>query len=258
MKILIRILILIPAIYLVGMPVWLSFRTSSALCSGISIDLADSSDYHFISKGEISSLVSSNGTRVLGVPLRKLPVPEIEERISRIKQLKDVEVYTTIDGMLHVYLDQRDPVMRVIAGGGDYFVDRDGVVFPKRGLYTPRLHIVGGNIRITQPMLDGISVFDTSIKRTSLRDAYQLVQFISGDRFWSAQVDQIYIDEDDEIDIIPRMGRHLIHLGSIDNYEGKLRNLKAFYDQVLPETGWSRYYLINLEFRDQIVCKKRE
>jgi cell division protein FtsQ len=107
-------------------------------------------------------------------------------------------------------------------------------------------------------MLNGISVFDTSIKRSSLRDAYQLVQFISRDRFWSAQIDQIYIDEDDEIDIIPRMGRHLIHLGSIDNYEGKLKNLKAFYDQVLPETGWSRYNFINLEFSDQIVCKKRE
>ena len=258
MKVLLRILILIPSMYIVGMPVWLSYRTSSSVCSGISIDIIDSSLYHFVSRAEIRSIIESGSKRILGVPLRELPVPEMERKISDIRQLKEAEVYSTIDGVLHVYIDQRDPVMRVIAGGGDYFVDGDGVLFPKRGLYSPRLQIVGGNIRITQNMLNGVSIFDTIFKKSSLRDAFLLVDYIKRDHFWSAQIDQIYIDDDDEIDIIPRMGRNLIHLGSIENYEGKLRNLMAFYEQVLPETGWNIYSLVNLEFRDQIVCKRRE
>ena len=147
--------------------------------------------------------------------------------------------------------------MRVQAGGGDYFVDEDGVVITRKRLYTPRLQVVGGNIRITAQMLDGISVLDTVIKNSILKDIYYLVQYVRHDNFWSAQVDQIWVDNNDEIDIIPRMGDHVIHLGKTENYEGKLRNLETFYRKVLPETGWNKYKIINLEYKNQIVCQKR-
>ena len=65
------------------------------------------------------------------------------------------------------------------------------------------------------------------------------------------------LTDNDEIDLIPRVGNQIIHLGTTENYEGKLRNLEAFYDKVLPEVGWNKYSVINLEFKDQIVCKKR-
>ena len=106
-------------------------------------------------------------------------------------------------------------------------------------------------------MLNGVSVLDTSIKNSILKDIYYLVEYINDDSFWSAQIDQIYVDNNDEIDLIPRVGNQLIHLGSIENLEGKLRNLAELYDKVLPEVGWNKYSMINLEYKDQIVCKKR-
>ena len=56
----------------------------------------------------------------------------------------------TIDGTIHVYADQRDPVMRVMPdNGGDYFIDKEGIVIRKRNLYNPRLHIISGNVNIS-------------------------------------------------------------------------------------------------------------
>jgi len=257
MKVVVKILILLTVFYLIVMPVYLTHKINAMLCGGVSIDIHDSSDYHFVTKREIRNLVTESNGRVLGVPMKDLAITEIEERISRLRELKVAEVYTSIDGILHVYVDQRDPIMRVIADGGDYFVDKEGVVIRRKGLYTPRLHIVGGNISITSKMLNGVSVLDTSIKRSILKDIYKLVNYLNGDSFWSAQIDQIYVDNDDEIDLIPRLGNSLVHLGTIENYEGKLRNLEAFYRNVLPETGWNKYGLINLEYKDQIVCKRR-
>jgi len=257
MKILIRILIVITALYLVIVPAFLTYKIHKMPCRGISVDIADSSYYHFVTREEIRDLIAENSGRILGRSIKDISIPEIEERIAQIRELKDVEVYTTIDGILHVLVDQRDPVMRVMADGGDFFVDKDGVVMRRRGLYTPRLHIVGGNIRITSKMLSGVSVLDTSIKNSILKDIYQLVSYINDDSFWSAQIDQIYVDNNDKIDLIPRLGNNLIHLGTIENYEGKLRNLEAFYRKVLPEAGWNKYDLINLEYKDQIVCRKR-
>jgi cell division protein FtsQ len=106
-------------------------------------------------------------------------------------------------------------------------------------------------------MLEGVSVLDTSIKNSILKDIFPLVSFINDNNFWSAQIDQIFVDDNDEIDLIPRVGNQLVHLGTTENFKGKLRNLEAFYDKVLPEVGWNKYSLINLEYKDQIVCKKR-
>jgi cell division protein FtsQ len=257
MKIIGRILIIISALYLMVMPAWFTHKTNSIICSGIIVDITDSSDYHFVTKREIRNIITSGGTRVIGAPVKSISLTLLEERIKRLRELKIAEVYTTIDGNLHVYADQRNPVMRVIADGGDYFVDEDGVVMRRKKLYNPRLHIVGGNINITQKMLNGVSVLDTAIKNSILKDVFQLVEYVNSNNLWSAQIDQVFVDNDDEIDLIPRLGNHRIHLGSIDNFEGKLRNLETFYKDVLPVTGWNKYDLINLEFKDQIVCRKR-
>jgi cell division protein FtsQ len=252
-----RILIILSVLYLMVMPAWFTHKTNSIICSGIIVDITDSSDYHFVTKREIRNIITSGGNRVIGAPVKNISLTLLEERIRRLRELKIAEVYTTIDGYVHVYADQRNPVMRVIADGGDYFVDEDGVVMRRKKLYNPRLHIVEGNINITQKMLNGVSVLDTAIKNSILKDVFQLVEYVRNDNLWSAQIDQIFVDKDDEIDLIPRLGNHRIHLGTVENYEGKLKNLETFYREVLPVTGWSKYDMINLEFRDQIVCRKR-
>ena len=256
---LIRILVVIPALYLIIMPVWLASFYESKPCSGVAISITDSSDYHFVTKRQLLNLVSGNNGKIVGRPVKSVSLSEIENRINVLRELKVAEVYMTIDGILHVYANQRNPVMRVVPDeGGDYFIDEEGVLIRRRNLYTPRLHIIEGNITISQPMLEGVSLLDTTIKSSVLRDVYHFVRYIAGDNFWSAQIDQIYVDGREEIDLIPRVGNHLIHLGTFENYRGKLKNLSAFYDKVLPEVGWNKYSVINLEFKDQIVCRKRQ
>jgi cell division protein FtsQ len=141
--------------------------------------------------------------------------------------------------------------------GGDYFVDDEGVVIRKRNVQSPRLHIVMGNINVNQAMLSGTSVLDTAIKNSSLTDIYHLVSYIRKDDFWSAQIDQIYVDRGNAINMIPRVGNHVVRLGTIEDFKEKLQNLETFYKDVLPEVGWNKYSVINLEFKDQIVAKKR-
>jgi cell division protein FtsQ len=258
MRMLLKILSFIPVLYIILIPAYFARYTNSKPCSGIVIDIKDSSDFHFVNKRQLLSIAYGNSGRIIGKPVRDVSLSEIESRLNVLRELKVAEVYMTIDGTVHIYADQRDPVMRVLPeNGGDYFVDEDGVVVRRRNLYTPHLHIVGGNVTISQAMLDGVSVFDTVIKNSILKDIYQIVDYINGDKFWSAQVDQIYVDSNDEIDLIPRVGSQLVHLGTAENFEGKLRNLETFYEKVLPEVGWNKYSLINLEYRDQIVCKKR-
>jgi len=208
---LLKILLIIPVLYLVIIPVFLASSANSKPCGGIIIDISDSSDYHFVTKKQLINLAYGNSSRIAGKPVKEVSISAIENRINILHELKKAEV-----------------------------------------------HIVEGNVSITSAMLSGVSVLDTVIKHSILKDLYQLVNYINDDKFWSAQIDQIYVDGNDEIDLIPRTGNQVVHLGSTENYEGKLRNLSAFYDKVLPEVGWNKYSVINLEFKDQIVCKRRD
>ncbi len=258
MKKVLKIVLSITLLYIVIIPVYLASSTNSAHCSGISIDLKDSSNLHFVTKRQLLNAAYGGSEKLAGRPIKNISVTAIEERLNVMRELKVAEAYPTIDGTIHIYADQRDPVMRVMPEtGGDFFIDKEGYVFRKRNLYTPRLHIVEGNITITQAMLSGVSVLDTSIKNSILKDIYKIVDYIDDDDFWSAQIDQIYVNGKNEIDLLPRAGSQVVHLGTAENLEGKLRNLEAFYEQVLPEVGWNKYSVINLEFKDQIVCKRR-
>jgi cell division protein FtsQ len=229
------------------------------LCSDIVITITDSSDYHFVTKRQLLNLAYGGDEKILGQPLSRVSAQEIENRINILRELKVAEVYITVDGTLHLYVDQRNPVMRIIPDeGGDYFLDDEGWLFRKRNLYNPRLHIVEGNINITPAMLDSVSVLDTLIRGTILKDAFHFVNYINRHNFWSAQIDQIHIDNNDEVNLIPRVGNHVIHLGSFEDYETKLNKLEALYDDVMPVVGWNQYSSINLEYRDQVVCRKRQ
>lgn len=258
MRRIVKILLIIPVLYLFIIPAYFVHSSNAEPCSGIEICITDSADYHFVTKTHLLSLVHSENKKILGKPVKEIPLAEIEARINVLRELKTAEVYLSIDGTLHVFVDQRNPVMRVMPdSGGDFFIDEDGVLIRKRNLYTPRLHIVGGNVKINQDLLNGVSLLDTGVNNQVLKDIYHLVRYINRDSFWSAQIDQIYVDNSNEINLVPRVGNQIIHLGDAYNYEGKLRNLEVFYEKILPEVGWNKYSMINLEFKDQIVCKKR-
>ena len=258
MKSAVKILAVIPLLYLIGLPVFMTVKSKKTLCSGVVITIKDSAEYSFVTKRDIQNIIAGTAGRITGRQVSDIPVAEIEKNLYRLRELKNADVYLTIDGVLNVVADQREPIMRVKAkDGNDYYIDNEGVVIRKRNLYPPRLHIISGNIIITKRMLEGVSVLDTAIKRSILKDIFYLVSYIRSDSFWSAQIDQVYIDGNDEIDLIPRVGNHIIHLGTAESFTGKLKNLRVFYEEVLPEVGWNKYSVINLAFKDQIVCRRR-
>ena len=258
MKKVLKILIAIPLLYLVAMPVYIAESVNAKPVTDIEIIISDSADYHFITKEYLYNLLFSSSEKIIGKHIEDVSLKDIEDNIKSVRELRTAAAYVSIDGKLKIWVEQRHPIMRVMPdAGGDYFVDDEGVVVRRRNLYNPRLHIVVGNINVSQAMLNGVSVLDTAIKNSVLKDIYHLVSHIRKDDFWSAQIDQIYVDRSNAIELIPRVGNHIVRLGTVEDFKEKLINLKAFYNDVLPEVGWNKYSVINLEFKDQIVCKRR-
>lgn len=86
------------------------------------------------------------------------------------------------------------------------------------------------------------------------------VRYIENDDFWRAEIVQIVASTmssgELQLELIPRSGRHRIKFGTVDDVEGKLDRLSAFYRNGLSNIGWDEFRSISVEYKGQVVCTK--
>lgn len=244
-------------LYVILTPAFMSERVYNTSCRKIEVAIKDSLTGMFVTGDAVFSLVQNDNNRILGEMIGNVDIEEIENRVMQIRELECAEVYRTIDGILHIDADQRDPIMRIMTNyGNNYFIDNNGIIIPYKEGYSPRLIIISGNVSISDSSVISGSL-DFTRSGETLKRIYDLVSFIREDIFWESQIEQIWVTEKREFELIPRVGNHLIRFGRGDNIDRKFRNLEALYRNALPLAGWDSYKVINLRYDGQIVCKKR-
>jgi len=254
---LMKIVTIIAGAALLLTPLFISTMNADATCEGVVITIADSSKHRFVTDDDIMNALRATGIRVTGEKISEIPLSKLEERVKAFKELKVAEVYISEDRKLHVYGDQREPVMRVVASyGGDFFIDREGVIMRRHNLYTPNLHILEIDMVFNAEQMTGTSIFESE-KTENLAKAFELVNYIRGDSFWNEMIDQLSMTRDGRVTLVPHVGNHTVRLGRVENYEEKLHNLLVFYRQAMPVAGWDRYRVVNVEYRGQVVCQRR-
>lgn len=89
---------------------------------------------------------------------------------------------------------------------------------------------------------------------------------------WRNQIEQINVLPDRGIELVPRVGNHIIYIGNLpetnlidkreqaisDFVNKKMNRLEKFYKYGLSQAGWNKYSYINIEFDNQIICKKHQ
>jgi cell division protein FtsQ len=207
---------------------------------------------------EIYDMIGSRMDSIRGKKIGSVDIHEIEKMITSNPFVIYAEVHNTIGGELIVKAMVRHPLIRVInIGDQQYYMDTFGVVMPVSDQHPARLQIASGYI--FDSFLFDISG-EVSIKSLSkdsvLPDIYRIAEYVSKDPFLWALIDQIYVNETLEFELIPKVGGQVILFGKGDHIVEKFDNLKAFYSQVMNQVGWNRYKTINIKFENQIVCSK--
>jgi len=168
------------------------------------------------------------------------------------------EVYSTIDGVLKIELNQRNPILRVFTEYGDsYYIDENGWMMPLSDKFTSRVLVANGAIKTSFAMGYEINIMDLKQEDKRLKDLYLLSSFINSNSFLKAQIVQIYLKENGDLELIPRVGNQEILFGKAENIKEKFDKLMIFYKQGLSKTGWNGYKRINLKYNKQVVCTKK-
>ena len=237
-------------------------RRSETLCKEVVIKVEDSAGNSFIDKNDIEQTIQDKFGKLEGKRLLSINISLLEKIIDNNPYVLKAQVFSTIDGKLKIEVKQRNPIVRIInAFNESYYIDADGVLMPLSDKYTARVVVANGNIfnKETEQRIRRVTVesgADTSFHATTLEKIFMLSDYIIHHDFWNAQIEQIYINSDGEMELIPRVGNQTIVFGDEKEIAEKFNKLMMFYNEGLSKTGWNQYNKINLTFKDQVVCTK--
>ena len=250
---------------ILGLFISLAFSTRESdkfPCQNIDIKVDDHiTGNFFVTEDDVLDMIYAKGDSLVGKPISSIPIDVYERHIAADPSVKRAEVYTKHGGTFAVKVFQREPILRVFTSEGDsYYLDSDGYLMPTSNNYTARVPIASGFILDKQYEMQrhNVLAMSDSLKNvSSLDELYTLARFVRNDEFWKAQVQQIIVEANGELTVVPTIGDHHILLGRTDKLEQKFKKLKLFYLKGLNKTGWDQYSHINLKYKDQVICTKK-
>ncbi len=236
-KILIGFSIALVLVY-AGFILWQSADINkNTICVGLDVQLLDNTRMRFISEHEIAKILDSKGLNPVGTKYNEISTESMERELLRNELIRTAECYKTISGKLVVEVTQRTPKF-LIVGNESYYVDSDRKLMPVSPNYAAYVPVVSGRV----------------LRGMATRELFDFVTYLEKDTFWNAQIEQIFVRDDLKVELIPRVGNAVVLLGSLDNFEKKLRNLRELYTQGFNVVGWNRYDKVDLQYDGQIVC----
>jgi len=211
-------------------------------CQGVNLHIVDSLNFDLIDENMVMSLLQEHMLDPVGLPLDEIDAEAIEALLITHPLVGSVQCYKTGGEMLRINLSSKVPLVRVMNNRGqDFYVDSRGEILMQRSLAV-QLPVATGYID----------------RRFAQNELLEVVRAIDRSDFWKAQVEQIDVSRDGEIRMVPRVGDHLLILGTADNVENKLERLMNFYEKGLDNIGWNKYRSISVAYENQVVCKKRK
>lgn len=230
-------------------------RQKRDICKDYTIEIkGERSANFFLDKAGITRLLKTSAHGAIkGQSKADINLQKMEDLLEDNVWIKEAQLYFDNQAVLHVIVEEREPVARVFTGKGrSFYVDKEEHTMP-----------LSDKIFIKPPVFTGFPDKKLTAKVDSilLHEISAVAQYITGNPFWSAQVAQIDIISDCgtgcwQFEMIPVVGNHVIKFGNGDNVADKFDRLFTFYQQVLGRTSIDKYKTIDVRFDGQVVGSK--
>lgn len=223
------------------------------VCTSISVRLLDSAQNKFVSKAEVVDIIENFTGKTMGRKISEINLANIELLLNKRSAIKESQVSLTRNGKLAVEITQRRPILRIETKNGGFYVDETEYIFPLVESFTSYVPIVSGHIPLLINSGHRGKILEDDKKW--MGQILQLGIFLDENPFWNAMIEQIYVDKTGDIILSCKVGNQQIIFGDPGNIEVKFNKLLAFYKNIAPQEGWDKYAIVNLKYKNQIVCK---
>lgn len=226
-------------------------KDSEQVCSDLKVIVEGKET--FIDQADIMAIVKEQYGVVIGRPLNEIPLEKIERSLMDLPYVSAADVYVDMNGGMKISVKQRAIVLRVINKvGQEFYVDTEWKKIPTTLKYVPHVMIANGNISesFAKPLEE--------VESKMVRDLVRIVHHSANDELWGNQIVQLYVNNDQDIEIVPRVGDQEIIIGSADDLADKLKRVEVFYKKILPKVGTEAYDKVNVKYSGQIICERHD
>lgn len=186
----------------------------------------------------------------------------VASTVARSPFVKNTTANISVGRCIVVNTEQRRPILRVFCEDKEFYLDDLGRVVPVS--FHGDCDVLVGNGHFRQHLTPAFQSLDIQALATdTLRQHYDLVQMWNVAQYldlnpkYGVLFDQIYVSPEGDLQLVPKVGNHIVTLGDSRQMDRKMANLWAMYHRGMAQTGWNTYRLINLKFSDQVICTKR-
>lgn len=251
-------------IYLILVLSFVSSKHKQILCDKLTINILNSAELQLVNADEIRELLFAKYGVLSSVALDSIDIVSLENKLNKQAAIKNALVYkiihkndSLINGELKIEIKQREPLLRFYNDSNEtFYIDKEGIIIPAKQKSPAWVMIANGNIPFHPDSFLLANKLEVEIDST-LNQLFTITKFINKSDFWRSQIVQIYIDENKEFQLIPRVGGHRIYLGNADNFEIKFKKLYTVYFKGMKYLGWDQYKTIDLRFKNQVICQKK-
>lgn len=174
---------------------------------------------------------------------------QLENYLQTHPHIEKAYVFIDSKAKLHVNIEQINPIARVLSNNGNsYYIDENRIKVPTSEIYTAKVPVLTGYL--SEPVNK-----NETVQSMELESLIKIIELSNKDEYWSAQIAQLYINSSGEIYLIPRLGHHEVTLGDSSSISDKLKRLEVFYESVSQKAGWDAFRSIDVQYKNQIVCK---
>jgi cell division protein FtsQ len=216
------------------------------LCSGVDIKIGITEQKGFIDEKEVAALIKEIvGHKPQGSAIKQFNLRKTESGLEQNVWIKKAQMFFDNKQLLHVHVEQRIPVARMIEQtGASYYLDSTGFKLP-----------LSKTDRADVPVFTSVP---NKMSNSFVKNIVNMSLCIVKDSFWLAQAAQIDVLPEGKFELYPVVGNHVIELGNASQIENKLNRLKAFYKNVSTKKGFDAYSKINVAYDRQVIAVRRD
>jgi cell division protein FtsQ len=227
-------------------------KEQHVICREVIVDIDPSLGYEMIDEKEILSSLwpKANGLFPVGKSTVSFDLFKLEKQVEKNPWVSSANLFFDQQHRMHIVLQQKLALARVFnTDGYSYYLDGNYSLLP-----------VKSNDIISLPVFTNF-YFDP-IKKSredsnTIARIVSLSRFIAADSFWMAQVESVNINPDNTFEFVTQVGNHRVMLGLRDDWEHLFKKLNALYSAMMENESWDTYDLVDLQFKDQVVCKRK-
>lgn len=228
-----------------------------ATCQKLKVTIIDSAYLGFVNKNDIKQIIDREYGIYTGQRLDSVNLRKIEKILEKKTSILKGEAYTTRDGVLHILIAQREPIIRFKTNNGGYYSDEKGYIFPLHKDYKASVRSIEGNVPLDVP--EGYKgEAKTKAEKKWLYGALELINYINSHDFWNKGIKDIAVGEDGDIFLKPRSGTEKFVLGKPEDIEKKFRKIEDYYKYIAPSKEEGYYSYVNVKYDGQIICRRTE